>query len=386
MQSMKNGLVAIALASAIAFSGCSQKTQGPKSDEIVIGHFAALTGAIANFGNSTEKGIRLALEELNSKGGFNGKPVKVITYDDQSKPEEAQVAVTKLITQDNVVAVLGEVASSLSLVAADVAMRNKTPMLSPSSTNPDVTKKGEYIFRICFIDPFQGEVMAKFAKESLKAKTAAVLRDVKQDYSVGLANFFTKAFEAKGGKVIIDTSYQSGDVDFKAQLTEIKNKKPDVIFIPGYYNEVALIAKQARGIGLNQPLLGSDGWESPDLFKIAGKAIEGSYMSNHYAPDTKAEHAQKFIAAFKAKNGDAPDAMAALGYDAFNILIDAMKRAKSTTREDIRAALAETKNFPGITGNITINGERNAVKSAVVLKLTGGKMVYNTTVEPDKSN
>lgn len=373
---------AIALALVGALTACTKKSEAPKADEIVIGHFASLTGQIAAFGQSTKKGVDLAQKQFNAAGGLNGKQVKVITYDDQGKPEEAQAAVTKLITQDNVLAVLGEVASSLSLVAADVAMRNHTPMLSPSSTNPDVTKKGEYIFRICFIDPFQGEVMAMFAHDKLKAKTAAILRDVKNDYSVGLANFFAKAFEGAGGKIVLDTSYQERDVDFKAQLTDIKAKKPDVIFVPGYYNDVALIARQAKNLGLNQPMLGGDGWESEDLFKVAGAAINGSYYSNHYSPDSKDAVTQKFIADYKTEYGITPDSMAALGYDAFNVLIDAMKRAKSVTRDDIKTALASTKDFPGATGKITINEERNAVKSAVVLKVVDGKAVYDSTVAP----
>ena len=372
---------------ALIVTSCTKKdssSSAVKTDEIVLGHYASLTGQIAQFGQSTEKGLRLALKEYNAAGGFNGKPVKVITYDDQGKPEEAASTITKLITQDNVIGVIGEVASSLSLVAADIAMRNKTPMLSPSSTNPEVTKKGEYIFRICFIDPFQGQVMAKFAKEKLKAKTAAVFRDVKNDYSVGLANFFTKAFEEKGGKVIIDTSYQEKDLDFKAQLTEIKAKNPDVIFIPGYYNDVGLIAKQARSLGLKQPLLGGDGWESDDLFKVGGKAIDGSYYSTHYAPDTKDPGAQKFIANYKKDyDNQTPDAMAALGYDAFFVMMDALKRAKSISREDLKVALSTTKDFSGVTGKITLNNERNAVKSAVVLKVEDGKAKFYSSVDPD---
>lgn len=385
---MKKHLSIAALAfcfAALGIASCTKKQDGATvvGDTIRLGHYAALTGEIANFGQSTKKGVDLAMEQLNAKGGFKGKKVEVITYDDQGKPEEAASTITKLITQDNVVAVLGEVASSLSIVAADVAQRFKTPMLSPSSTNPAVTKKGEYIFRICFIDPFQGEVMAKFARTHLKAKTAAVIRDVKQDYSVGLADFFVKAFEASGGKVLTDTSYQSKDTDFKAQLTEIKGKNPDVIFVPGYYNDVALIIKQGRQLGLKQPFLGGDGWESPDLAKVAGaKAVEGSYFSNHYAPDTQDSAAKAFIEAFKARYNETPDAMAALGYDAFNVMIDAMSRAKSLSKDDIRAALAETKDFGGVTGKITINGERNAVKSAVVLKYENGKPRYFATVEP----
>lgn len=380
--------------SALAFNGCTKKeattgdtaatSEAPASDKVVLGHYASLTGDTASFGVSTRKGVDLAAKLLNAAGGFNGKPVEVITYDDQSKPEEASTMVTKLITQDKVQAVIGEVASKLSIVAADVAQRYKTPMISPSSTNPAVTQKGDYIFRICFIDPFQGEVMAKFAKENLKAKTAAIIRDVAQDYSVGLADYFKKAFEAQGGKIVTDTSYQSKDTDFKAQLTEIKAKKPDVLFVPGYYNDVALILKQARGMGIKQAILGGDGWESEDLVKVAGKeALEGTYYSNHYAPDTKDSGAQSFIEAFKKEyNGELPDAMAALGYDAFNVTIDAMKRAGGATRDGIKTALADTKGFKAVTGEISLDKDRNAVKSAVVLKFKDGVAKYFATVNP----
>lgn len=396
----RNKLSQIALGlcvAALAIVSCTKKESAEQNSvspaaapaplnggKIVFGHFASLTGDTASFGNSTKKGVDLAMKQLNAAGGFQGKPVEVVTYDDQSKPEEASTMVTKLITQDNVTAIIGEVASKLSIVAADVAMRYKTPMVSPSSTNPAVTQKGDYIFRICFIDPFQGEVMAKFASENLKAKTAAILRDVSQDYAVGLADYFKKAFEAKGGKIVLDTSYNSKDTDFKAQLTDVKGKTPDVLFVPGYYNEVALILKQARGLGMKLPVLGGDGWESEDLVKVAGKdALEGAYYSNHYAPDTKDAGAQSFIAAFKKEyNGELPDAMAALGYDTFNVLIDALKRAKSTSRDDLKAALADTKNFKAVTGNITIDKDRNAVKSAVVLKFHDGVARYFATVAP----
>jgi len=353
--------------SALAIVSCTKKEEAAQNasdaqvaptmatDKVVLGHYASLTGDTASFGISTRKGVDLAMKLLNAAGGFQGKPVEVITYDDQSKPEEASTMITKLITQDNVSAVLGEVSSKLSMVAGEVAMRYKTPMISPSSTNPKVTEKGEYIFRICFIDPFQGQVMAKFARDNMKAKTAAIIRDVAQDYSVGLADYFKKAFEEQGGKIVTDTSYQTKDTDFKAQLTEIKSKKPDVVFVPGYYNDVALILKQARGMGIKQAILGGDGWESEDLVKVAGKAaLEGTYFSNHYAPDTKDEGAQSFIEAFKKEyNGELPDAMAALGFDAFNVTIDAMKRANSTGREEIKKALTETKGFKAVTGDIT---------------------------------
>jgi branched-chain amino acid transport system substrate-binding protein len=373
---------------ALAVVSCTKKEEasqtGVVGDKIRIGHFAALTGEVATFGQSTRKGVDLAMEQFNAAGGLNGKLVEVITYDDQSKPEEVSAVVTKLITQDRVLALIGEVASRLSLVAADKAMQFKTPMLSPSSTNPAVTQKGEYISRICFIDPFQGEVMAKFAIENLKAKTAVVIRDLKQDYSVGLADYFSKAFVAKGGKILADTSYQSGDSDYRAQLTEVRSKNPDVVFLPGYYGDVALIVRQARRLGIKQPILGGDGWESEDLIKVAGKeALENTYYSNHYAPDTKDPAAQSFIQSFRERyNGETPDAMAALGYDAFNVLMHAMGNAESLSRDAIKDAIAKVKDFPAVTGRITLDEERNAVKSAVVLKFVDGKPTYFSTVDP----
>lgn len=373
---------------ALTIVSCTKKEEGAgngvQGEKIRIGLFQSLTGETATFGQNTRKGAEIALEQVNAAGGVHGKQVELVVYDTQSKPEETSAVVTKMITQDNVVGIIGEVASRLSLVAADKAMQFKTPMLSSASTNPDVTKKGAYVFRICFIDPFQGEVMAKFAGENLKAKTAAVIRDVKQDYSVGLADYFIKAFTAHGGKIVTDISYQSGETDFRAQLTDVKGKKADVIFVPGYYGDVALIIQQARKLGLNQPLLGGDGWESEDLVKVAGKApLENTYFSNHYAPDTTDAAAQGFIEVYKKKhNGDRPDAMAALGFDAVHVMVDALKRAPAPTREDLKNALTATKDFAGVTGKITIDGDRNALKSAVVLKNVNGLPTFFATVNP----
>jgi branched-chain amino acid transport system substrate-binding protein len=232
------------------------------ANTIKIGEVGSMTGSEATFGISTHEGLQLAIKEQNAKGGIKGKKIELISLDDQGKPEEAAVATTKLITQDKVAAIVGEVASSRSLAMAPIAQKNKIPMVSPSSTNPKVTEVGDYIFRVCFIDPFQGAVMAKFASETLKAKKVAILRDVKSDYSVGLSNFFAEAFKNTGGEIVVDQSYSSGEVDFNSQLTSIRAKKPDAIFVPGYYTEVGLIAKQARKLGIKVPLLGGDGWDS----------------------------------------------------------------------------------------------------------------------------
>jgi branched-chain amino acid transport system substrate-binding protein len=351
-------------------------------NEIRIGEYGSLTGAQATFGTSTHEGLQLAVEEVNASGGVNGKTLKVITVDDQGKPEEAAVVVTKLITQDQVQVVLGEVASSLSLAAAPICQERKIPMITPSSTNPKVTQVGDYIFRVCFIDPFQGQVMADFAMQQLKAKTAAILRDQKSDYSMGLADFFIKRFKEKGGTVVSDQSYVAGDMDFKSQLTGIREKTPDVIFTPGYYTEVGLIAQQARELGVKAPLLGGDGWDSSKLYEIGGKALDGCYFSTHYSAESTDPRVRDFVKRYQAKFNHTPDALATLGYDAAGVLVAALKRSKSLSSADIRDAIAQTKIYPGVTGTISLDADRNAVKPAVVLKIGNNKSSYVTTVNP----
>jgi len=394
--------LALAVVSTFLFS-CAKK-----EDVVILGEFGSLTGGTATFGKSTQKGIEMALEEVNKAGGIQGKPVRIVVEDDQSKPEEAATAVKKLVNQDKVLVVLGEVASSRSLAGAPICQEAKVPMITPASTNPKVTQVGDFIFRVCFIDPFQGEVMAKFARNTLKTSKAAILKDIKNDYSVGLAQFFTETFKNLGGTVITEESYSEGDIEFRAQLTALKAKKPEVIFIPGYYTEVGLIARQARDLGITVPLIGGDGWDSPRLIEIGGKALENTYYSNHYTQDDPRPEVQKFLADFKTKYNEIPDAMAPLGYDAARIAFDAIKRsgildeknikdaysqnpqAKSLmeaintpgNRERIRDALAQAKDFPGVTGLITIDENRNAKKAAVVLKIEDGKLKYVETISP----
>lgn len=351
-------------------------------NEILIGEFGSMTGSQATFGISTANGIELAMEEINAASGINGKTLRVITVDDQGKPDEAVVGVTKLITRDQVRVILGEVASSLSLAAAPICQEHKVPMISPSSTATQVTQQGDYIFRVCFIDPFQGRVMADFAMQQLSAKTAAVFRDQKSDYSMGLANAFIARFKEKGGTIVSDQSYVAGDIDFKSQLTNMREKKPDVIFVPGYYTEVGLMAKQARELGLKQSLLGGDGWDSSKLYEIGGKALDDCYFSSHYSADSTDPKVQGFVKKFQAKYGQVPDALATLGYDAMGVLAAAMRTAKSLNGADIRDAIAATKNYPGVTGSISIDADRNAVKPAVVLKIENEKSAYVTTVNP----
>jgi branched-chain amino acid transport system substrate-binding protein len=359
---------------------------GGGGDTILIGHVASMTGEQATFGDSTDKAVRLAIEEQNAKGGVKGKKLAVKTLDDQGKPEEAAVATTRLITDDKVPLVIGEVASSRSLAMAPIADQMKVPMISPASTNPKVTKDGDktrpFVFRVCFIDPFQGTVMAKFAVENLKVKNVAILRDVGNDYSVGLADFFAAKFKELGGTIVSDQSFKAGDQDFKAQLTTIKNKSPQAIFVPAYYTDVALIGRQARELGMKQPLMGGDGWDSSKLYEIAQGALNGSFFSNHYTHENPAPVIQDFVKKYKAKYGDTPDALAAMGYDAAKVAINAMEKAADSSGPALAAAIAQTKGFEGVTGTITINEDHNAVKSAVVLGIENNAAKYATTISP----
>lgn len=370
--------ISLMLSLLVVLIACNKK----QADTILIGNYGSLTGTEATFGISTRDGIQLAIDETNAQGGINGKKLELKVYDNQGKPEEARLSVEKLINVDRAVAILGEVASTRSLAAAPVAQQNKVPMISPSSTNPDVTKKGEYIFRTCFIDPFQGEVMAKFVFNSLKLKKGAILRDSKSDYSMGLADYFQKTLVALGGQVIADEKYASGDSDFKAQLTSLKQKNVEFIFIPGYYTEVGLIARQARELGLKQPLLGGDGWDSPKLSEIGGAAMENGYFSNHYTAEDTRPEVVEFIKAYQAKFNSTPDGLAAAGYDAAKVLIEALKKSPSLNGDDVRKAIAATKDHKGVTGSISINENRDAVKSAVVLKVSGKVFKFVETVNP----
>lgn len=351
-------------------------------DPLLIGHFASMTGSEATWGVSTDAGVRMAVKEENAKGGVNGRPLKVITYDNQGKAQESATAVTRLINQDKVVAVLGEVASSRSIAGGQVAQRFSVPMISPSSTNPKVTEIGDMVFRVCFIDPFQGYVCAKFARgEPIKAQKAATLFNRAQIYSTGLNDTFKKHFTEMGGTVTTEQAYADGDTDYSAQLTNIRATEPDVIFIPGYYTEVVNIAVQARRLGLAVPLLGGDGWDAEDL-KNAGSALDGSYFCNHYSHQEQRPAVQEFVKKYQAEFGRIPDGMAATGYDSAKLLIDAMHRAKSLGGKDLAAAIAATKDFPGVTGVITIDAQRNARKPAVILRVQGGKTSYVATIAP----
>ncbi|MEO6186685.1 MAG: ABC transporter substrate-binding protein [Steroidobacteraceae bacterium] len=379
-------ILAAALAGLALLTGCSKSGNGPAAaaDTIKIGEFASLTGKEAAFGQSSHKGTELAIEQLNAAGGLLGKKIEFVYEDNRSTPGESATIAKKLITRDKIVALLGEVASGRSLEAAPIAQASQIPMISPSSTNPKVTETGDYIFRVCFIDPFQGKLLAQFAKKTLKAGKVAVFSDVSAPYSVGLAQFFRESFLADGGQIVSEQKYTGGDKDFKAQLTAIKGTKPDAIIVPGYYTDVGLIVAQARQLGITVPLFGGDGWEAPELLQIAGaEALEGTYYSTHFSPESTEPLAQKFVAAFKAKySGETPDAMAALGYDSVMVLADAIKRAGSTDGPKVRDALASTRDFPGATGATTLDAKRDATKPAVIITVKDGKFQYVETIAP----
>jgi branched-chain amino acid transport system substrate-binding protein len=374
-------IVPVVAALALLLAGCNKPPGG--GDSIKVGEFASLTGKEATFGTSSHEGTLLAIEEINAAGGVLGKKLQLLTEDDLSKPGEPATVVNKLISRDGVIAMLGEVASSRSLEAAPICQQNKIPMISPASTNPQVTETGDYIFRVCFIDPFQGTVMANFATKTLKAKKIAVFTDVKSDYSKGLAKYFKDQFTASGGQICSELDFNGGDKDFKAQLSAIKASNPDGVFIPGYYTDVALICIQAKQLGLNVPLFGGDGWESDQLVKIGQEAVEGQYFSTHYAPDVASEKSKNFVTAYEKRyQGKVPDAMAALGYDSAMLLADGLKRAGSTEGAKVRDALAATKDFDAVTGKISINEKRDATKAAVILQVKDGKFKYLETVNP----
>ncbi len=356
-------------------------------DPIKIGEYTSLTGKEASLGQSSHQGTVLAIEQINAAGGVLGRPLQLITEDTQSKAGESGTAVRKLISRDKVVAILGEVASSRSLEGAPICQNAKVPMISPASTNPKVTEVGNYIFRVCFTDPFQGAVMARFARETLKAKRMGLMVSVSSAYSVGLAKYFKEAFIADGGTIAAEQKYQEGDRDFKAQLTAIRAAGVDAIFNPGYYNEGALMVKQARDLGITVPMFGADSWEAEALIELGGQAVEGTYLCSHYSPSNPSPRVQAFVAAYRKRwgAGYAPDSNASLGYDSVLVLADAIRRAGSTDHATIRDAIAATRNFPAVTGTITIDKNRDASKSAVIITVHHGRFQFVQSMSPGSS-
>jgi branched-chain amino acid transport system substrate-binding protein len=391
----KNAIIFISLA-VLSFGllGCPPKegagtTANAGGGDILVGEYGSMTGPQATFGQSTHNGIMMAADEINAAGGVNGRKIKVLSEDDQSKQEEAANAVTKLISQNNVVAILGEVASSASIAAAPICQSNKVPMITPSSTNDEVTRKGDYIFRVCFTDSYQGEYQAVFADQwctaNNKPKSVAMLTDVKSDYSQGLAKVVTAKFTSLGGKIVGTQSYANGDSDFRSQLTAIKSTNPSLIYVPGYYTDIGTIAIQARDLGITVPILGGDGWESPRLLEIGGKALEGCFYTNHYFYGDSNPVVSSFVQKYKERFGQTPDSLAALGYDAMKTLADAMKRAAKLDGPSIRDAIGQTKGLVGVTGTINIGPERNAMgKSLIVEEIKNGQLTLKATIDPAK--
>ena len=384
-KSMATAIAAILLF-AVMLSGCGG---GSASKDIKIGLLNEMTGGNATFGTSSANGAKMAIKEANAKGGVLGKQIQAVIADNKSEPSESVNAMTKLVTQDKVAAVTGIYASSNAIAASSVAEASKMPFLAVGATNPKVTvdektgKVKDYTFRVCFIDPFQGTVGANFVLNTLQLKQAAILVDSSSDYSKGLTAFFKAAFTAGGGSIIAEESYLQKDQDFKTILTTIKAKNPQVIYVPGYYEEVGKIVKQARELGITVPMVGGDGWDSPKLVEIGtAAALNNTYFTNFYSVEDTSPVSKAFVEAYKKEYGQVPDALAVLGYDAANVLIDAIKRANSTDAGKIREALAATKDFAAVTGSTTLNATHDAVKSAVIIEMKDGKQMYKVTVKP----
>jgi branched-chain amino acid transport system substrate-binding protein len=381
--SVVSAVMVMAIAAGCAAPAPAPTPGTPDTSVIKIGVFEPLTGANAAGGEMTVEGIKLANEKV---GEVLGRKVELVIVDNKSEKVEAANAVSKLIDSDKVVAIIGSYGSSLSMAAGDIVKNAKIPAVGDSPTNPLVTLNNDYYFRVCFIDPFQGTVMANYAVSELGAKTAAIIQDVQQDYSVGLSNYFVKAFKELTGSdasIVGTTSYNTGDQDFSAQLTNIKALNPDVIFAPGNYGESAILIKQARDLGITTPILGGDTWEAPDFLELGGQAVEGAAYSSHFTAAAPINDVSKtFLADYKAKYNMDANAFAALGYDAYMVIIDAITRANSTDSVAIRDAIATTKDFVGSTGNITLDENGDAVKSAVINKVVNGKFEYFKTIEP----
>lgn len=365
------------------YGGCAKK-----ENTIKIGGVGPVSGGAATYGISTRNACFMAVEEINQQGGleFQGSKyrLQLIFEDDEGRPESAANAYRKLVDQDLVSAIIGTVTSKCSLAGAPIAQEARVPMITNASTNPQVTQVGNYIFRACFIDPFQGTIMANFAFNSLNKRKAAVLFDNGNDYNKGLAEFFKSRFEQLGGLIVAYEAFTDEDKtqDFNAQLTKIKAMEPDVLFLPNYYSSVAMIAKQARAMGLTVPMIGGDGWDSPQLVTLGGEAVEGGFFSTHFSKDDPSPEIQKFVQAYTAKYQQPPDALAALAYDACLILFDGLRRAQSLKGEDIQEALITTQDLQVVSGKITFDEQRNPIKKAVIVRIENGRQVFYQSINP----
>jgi branched-chain amino acid transport system substrate-binding protein len=354
----------------------------PASAQIKIGAVSCISGALSTFGVSSIRGARMAIDEINAKGGLLGQPIDLIVDDNGSKSGETARIVRKFLSQDHVVAILGDLTSSATMEAAPLAQEAHVPLLTPTATALSVTKVGDYVFRSCFTDPFTGRIMARFAIEYLHAQRGVILTDVKQDYSIGVSAELKSYYTQNSGQVQQEFSYSSGDTDFRAQLSSLKSLQPDVVFLPGYYTEAALILREARQLGVKAPFVGGEGWDSPSLIAVAGKSADGSFYTNHFSPDDPAPLVRAFVQAYRNRYGVAPDALAALWYDGAGLLADAIRRAGPIEPAKIRDALATTKNFSGVTGNISLDDQRNASKPGVIVTIENSQVKMMERVEP----
>jgi branched-chain amino acid transport system substrate-binding protein len=378
------------MVAAGVMAGCNSSassSDGEKGGTIKIGANLELSGGVASYGQSAKEGIELAIQEINKKG-IDGKKLELVTVDNKSDAAEATSGALKLATQDKVSAMIGAATSTNTLAQVQIAQDNKIPLITPTATNATITYKdgklNDFVFRTCFIDPFQGTVAANFATNDLKVKSAAVLIDSSSDYSKGLAASFKKAFKANGGKIVAEEAYVAKDTDFHATLTRIKAANPDYVFLPGFYEEVGLVVKQARELGINVPFMGGDGWDSPKLVDIAGAAsLQNTYITNHYSSGDSDKKVQDFVTAFKAKyNGKSPDAFGALGYDTVYFLADAIKRAGSSDPQKIQKALEETDGLQLVSGKVKLDKHHDPIKAAVILEYVNGQQQYKTKVNP----
>lgn len=375
------------LLSIIAGCGSSNNNQviPNEKEPVKIGIINSLSGAVSSYGTSCNNGILLALDEVNNKGGIlDGRMISYIVEDDQGKIEDASTAAQKLINQDEVVAIIGATISSCSNAVASSAQAAGVPMITATSTAKNVTEDKDFVSRVCFLDPYQAKPLAEFAINELGANKAAILYNNQDDYSSGLAESFKQEYIKLGGIIVDEQTYGKGEQDFNGQLTAIKGTNPDVLYLPDYYNTVGLIAKQAKQQGITATLLGADGWDFPQLFEIGGDAVEGAIYTCHFSADDPTAAAKEFVQAYQEKyEGKAPDSFAALGYDAAKLLINAIESAGELDKVKIKEAINNTKDFNGVTGNITLDENRNPIKSVVIVKIEEGQQVFVNKVMPE---
>ncbi|RFU62736.1 ABC transporter substrate-binding protein [Bacillus sp. V59.32b] len=384
-------LLSLSLSATLLLAGCgggSESSGGSGGgDTIKIGANMELSGGVASYGQSGVQGLELAFDEIN-KEGIDGKKLELVKVDNKSDAAEATQGALKLATQDKVAVMVGAATSTNTLAQVQIATDQKIPLITPTGTNPDITGKGDkvndFVFRTCFIDPFQGTVAANFAQSKFQSKNAAIFIDTASDYSKGLAKAFEESYTKAGGKIVAEEAYVAKDTDFRATLTRIKSAKPDFIFLPGYYEEVGLIVKQAREAGIDVPIMGGDGWDSPKLVEIAGgDALDNTFITNHYSAADPDPKIQDFVKAYEAEYKSTPDGFAALGYDTGYMIADAIERAGSTDPEKIKEALAETKDLALVSGNITLNDHHDPIKSASILKYEAGEQTFDSKVDPE---